>query len=457
MNDRRYTVTLIATCLTILVATAMLARGGPIDPPAGPVAPTMKTLAEVEPRIPVGPDTTPGDSANIYVISQSGSYYLTGNIVGEAGKTGIRITGSHVVLDLNGAMLGGVPESREGIRISGNHVTVRNGSVVGWGRQGIRGFSELSQKAAIIEDVSVVDNHDDGIDIYEGGAVRRCNARGNGGHGIQVYSGCLIDSCIVRNNTADGINTNFACIVRNSTSMFNGGDGIRLGMSSQASECIAYDNNEHGIEALDDCNFTACNTDRNTLSGIYTGHRAIVRGCGATLNGTDGIRTGFAATVAACSGKDNGESGIWASFGSAVFVVAGRTNSEFGIYTNTGCSLSFAAASDNDNGMSASLAFGSMAWANSITGITIRGLAQCCSSKDQSSGTGFALSQYSRIHECSAAGNRFGFRSNTFDPVVFSSNSAFDTVMEPFDDTFPGQDVDDPVNATSWENFYSDD
>jgi len=69
------------------------ASAGPLNPPAGPITSTHKTLTEVEPRIPISSTTTPGDATSLYRISQPGSYYLTGNITGQAGKHGIYIVG----------------------------------------------------------------------------------------------------------------------------------------------------------------------------------------------------------------------------------------------------------------------------------------------------------------------------------------------------------------------------
>ncbi|HZW06443.1 MAG TPA: hypothetical protein VFF65_04910, partial [Phycisphaerales bacterium] len=65
--------------IAALSAVGRNAAAGPIDPPAGPVAPTGRTLAEVEPRTPIGPVTTPGDADAVFKITQPGSYYLAGN------------------------------------------------------------------------------------------------------------------------------------------------------------------------------------------------------------------------------------------------------------------------------------------------------------------------------------------------------------------------------------------
>ena len=97
--NRRTLLTTASTCA--LVASAGLLVAGSLNPPAGPVAPTYKTLSEVEPRIAVGPGTTPGDAANLYRITQPGSYYLTANII-TGPRTGVWIDSSGVTLDLNG-------------------------------------------------------------------------------------------------------------------------------------------------------------------------------------------------------------------------------------------------------------------------------------------------------------------------------------------------------------------
>ena len=58
-----------------LAAGAMLTRSasaGDLNPPAGPVAPTMKKLDEIEPRTPISPSSTPGNATATYRITQPG-------------------------------------------------------------------------------------------------------------------------------------------------------------------------------------------------------------------------------------------------------------------------------------------------------------------------------------------------------------------------------------------------
>ena len=63
---------------------------GPLTPPAAP-APTMKTLSQIEPRIPI---------TNVPVtITQPGSYYLTTNIVYSGSNDGIRIATNNVTIE----------------------------------------------------------------------------------------------------------------------------------------------------------------------------------------------------------------------------------------------------------------------------------------------------------------------------------------------------------------------
>ena len=89
----------------------------------------MKTLSQVEPRIPI--------SSLPFTISAPGSYYVTTNL---ASGLGISINASHVTLDLSGFTLSGAAGTpTSGIDVSGTqtNITIRNGVLQGWGSYGI--------------------------------------------------------------------------------------------------------------------------------------------------------------------------------------------------------------------------------------------------------------------------------------------------------------------------------
>jgi len=79
------------SCGLFLVAPSGFSQGA-LTPPGAP-APTMKTLNQIEPRAPV--------SSAPFTITQSGSYYLTTNLIVNAGDC-IGINANNVTLDLNG-------------------------------------------------------------------------------------------------------------------------------------------------------------------------------------------------------------------------------------------------------------------------------------------------------------------------------------------------------------------
>src|SRR4051794_30032159 len=86
---------------------------GSLTPPAAPT-PTMKTLDQLEARMPVDTTHTPGNATTLFILTQPGSYYLTSNLTGVSGQHGITINADNVTLDLNGFVLVG-PGNSSGI------------------------------------------------------------------------------------------------------------------------------------------------------------------------------------------------------------------------------------------------------------------------------------------------------------------------------------------------------
>src|SRR5262245_28304173 len=89
------------TGVAAIATFTTVAAAGDLNPPPGPVGATMKTLREVEPRTAINATNTPGDAGSLFVITQPGSYYLTGNVTVN-GMAGIKISASNVTIDLNG-------------------------------------------------------------------------------------------------------------------------------------------------------------------------------------------------------------------------------------------------------------------------------------------------------------------------------------------------------------------
>jgi hypothetical protein len=89
--------------LTAMTFTASAQSGGDLTPPAGAPGKTMKSLDQMEPRTPLI-DGAPGVSiaaSGTISISQSGSYYLAGNL-SVTGGDGIAINANAITLDLRG-------------------------------------------------------------------------------------------------------------------------------------------------------------------------------------------------------------------------------------------------------------------------------------------------------------------------------------------------------------------
>lgn len=249
----------IALLVALTVGLSAQAQG-PLSPPGAP-APTMKTLDQVEPRIPISSLPTN--------LTASGSYYLTGNLVGVAGTNGITIQANGVTLDLSGYSLIGVPGSLDGIQgVSRLMLVVRNGIVRNWGGDGVD-LSGNSQHVQVTDVVSAT-NGVDGIRVSSGGAVLRCNASQNGGSGIVGTGvGCQFLACVVN------VNSN---------------DGISAPTSSTILDCAARDNYRDGIAVQGGCVVRGCSSVANDRNGIrITGPGTVVEGCSATASGFEGI------------------------------------------------------------------------------------------------------------------------------------------------------------------------
>jgi len=201
--------------------------------PAGPPAPTMKTLAQIEPRMHI--------SALPFTITNGGSFYLTTNLVGIAGTNGVTIEASDVTLDLNGFALIGVEGSSNGVLVSGTrtNLVIANGVIRGWGEHGVSAVTAT------------------------GARVCSLSSSYNGGRGIWVGDAAIVKDCSVRNN---------------------GDSGIRAGLNSIVSGCVAFKNSD-GIWADVGSSITGCTARENSGTGIGASSGSTISGCNTHYNG----------------------------------------------------------------------------------------------------------------------------------------------------------------------------
>ena len=114
----------VLSCLLAASLSSTFAQGS-LTPPGAP-APTMKTLAQIEPRTLI--------SSAPFTISAPGSYYLTTNLFVSSGNA-ITIASSDVTLDLNGFTIASSAASAAGTGIllnsSVRNISIANGHIGG--------------------------------------------------------------------------------------------------------------------------------------------------------------------------------------------------------------------------------------------------------------------------------------------------------------------------------------
>lgn len=300
---------------TILFTLASPLAAGPLDPPAGPVAPTMKTIAQAEPRTPI--ESIP------FTISQPGSYYLAKSLTASADGTGITISTGNVTLDLAGFTLSG--GGFQGAAISGDsapNVAVRNGVLTGWRQGGV-----LLGTGAVVEDLRIVGTFDQGPPAIKTGSpalVQRCHVS-SAATGISVDGLCRVIDCTVLACLGNGIvvagpghTTISGCIVGgnggNSSSEF-AQINTQNAFGSVIRGCaVTYQGPQRGIRAGDSAVVSDCSVSGfGSGTGIQVGVAARVGGCTVLVNQpfstTIGVVASETTIVEGCSVRLRGDAG----------------------------------------------------------------------------------------------------------------------------------------------------
>lgn len=205
-------------------------------------ASAQTTLDHAKAMAGIDADDTPGYPI---LISKPGSYVLTGNLTVPSNMSAIFVYASDVTIDLNGFTISGavgcsllatgttcnnVPNSvADGITTTvASNVTVRNGTVQGFDRAGIR----LAYGGAV-SDVSVRSNGSHGLLLGVNGnpaqfQVDRVTADRNGGAGIYTASGGRFSDIVARYNGSHGLYSSagsWSTLGTNLLALVNGGYG----------------------------------------------------------------------------------------------------------------------------------------------------------------------------------------------------------------------------------------
>ncbi|HZW06351.1 MAG TPA: right-handed parallel beta-helix repeat-containing protein [Phycisphaerales bacterium] len=313
----------------VLCSTPAPACAGPLNPPAGAIASTAKPLAEIEPRTAVNASNTPGDADSVYRITQPGSYYLTGNITGVAGRHGIQISSSGVTLDLNGFELRGVAGSLDGVNIGasdGVNIVVRRGSIRNWGDNGLEcEYNAGHPPTCNLFDLTFSGNANMGVQVWSGSRLVDCTANENTGGGFSDVGDCSYTGCGAAFNGGDGFNTNSACTLNKCTAEANTGTGINTGLGCTVNACVTS-GNATGFSLGLGTIATACSAYSASGNGFSTSSGAALTGCIASRNGASGFVLASGSSITNCTARENTGDGIRVSSRCLVLNCTASTN-----------------------------------------------------------------------------------------------------------------------------------
>ncbi len=345
---------------SLVAAWSAVAVAGPLDPPPGPIAPTQKPLAEIEPRTAINATNTPGDADSVYRIASPGSYYLTASFTAPAGKSAIEIATSNVTIDLGGFTITSLA-TLDAIQLSSGgryNIVIRNGSIGTCLGGGIDILPDIvgavPTVGGSVENVSIhntsgyglrtgngaklINVHasscggNSGIDANEYCTLTSCSANGNAVHGITAAKGSTLVSCTAADNQGSGIETGFGSSVLNCSARTNGDYGFLCGQGASVVNCTARENGDMGIYVTGRSTVVGCTATLNVRFGIYCEFfSSSVSDSNAYDNGDDGITVGSYSTVTGCVASNNGGNGIIVGTGSEVVGCSAGANVRDGI------------------------------------------------------------------------------------------------------------------------------
>ncbi len=302
----------------------------------------MKSLGQIEPRTPI--------SSAPFTINQSGSYYLTTNVLGVAGTNGITINADNVTVDLHGFALianGGnrgvyVPNPARNIR-------VYNGIIKDWTIP-VYAFAALNsrfEQLQLSENGGALNvgtncliigcqfqNNSLGIFADNGTTVADCALVGTFNDAIFANDDVSVRHCVVRGGSARGIVTGNRCIIEDTTILSNANDGIFTGNGSSLLNCTVISCATTGIVAGVSCVIRDCMVQRTQGTAMFIGDASTVTGCSLYYNGGSAIYGNNLSLIKNCTIVSNSFVGVLLRDNNIVTGCLVSSNGSIGINVN---------------------------------------------------------------------------------------------------------------------------
>jgi hypothetical protein len=323
------------TAILLALSAASTSAQGLLTPPAA-LAPSMKTLDQIEARTPIPASLGAPNAGPYFTISQPGSYYLTGNITVSNGSAIVISAGVNgVTLDLNGFTVSSTlagSHTGNAIEMPGSHsgITIRRGNIASGTKitdSGVvtaAGF-DYGISGGNLQNVLVTEVHVSGVAIVgiqiNNGTISECTAYNCGYIGLlgETVTNSSSDSCKDGGISATNATNCIGTTIR--------GYGLA---SDTAINCTGTSNSDIGVYC-----FNATNCTGTSTSGVGLSCQRNATNCTGTSTSGDGLT---------CDGNATNCNGTTNSASSNAVTVTSTASSCRGTNTAGGTALSAAIA-----------------------------------------------------------------------------------------------------------------